>query len=182
MKSLLSVFLLLASSAFAETSSVYSSIKFEDCVAVNASYLLPKGEAEIDYYEGVCPSFAGYQLGVAGGDLRYAVTLSYQGTEIELPILLQFHDTSELVEWRFTRTKTNEETNKVVFSSLIYRLNVSEYLESGEINNKSKLVVVRLNQEKSCVIGILDNQAQMNEKARSIADNNNAPCLQDFNN
>lgn len=181
MKLLLSaIVVLITNSAFAVTDSVYTSLKVEDCIAINASYLLPEDEQEIDYYEGVCPSFGGYQIGVSGGDIRYSVTLSYNGTEIELPRLYQFHDAGEVAEWRYVRGAVAPSINQVVYTSLIYRLNYSDYQSNGDIVEKSKLVVVRLNKENSCVIGIIDNQSRMNERARVIADDGSAPCMTNF--
>lgn len=40
-----------------------------------------------------------------------------------------------------------------------------------------RLVVVRLNKEKSCILGILPTSNDMNEKARALADNPQAECL-----
>jgi hypothetical protein len=95
---------------------------------------------------------------------------------------MQFHDAGELAEWRYVRGAVSPNVNELVYTSLIYRLNYSDYASNGDIVNKSKMVVVRLNKEKSCVIGILDNESQMNEKARVMADNGSMPCLQNFNN
>ncbi|MCO5113348.1 MAG: hypothetical protein M9899_04140 [Bdellovibrionaceae bacterium] len=165
--------------AWAQTGpqSVYTSLNIQDCLTVESVMLLPEEEREIDYYTGVCPSYGGYTVGVSGGDLRYSLFLSYNGTEISLPSYYQFHETGNLAEWRYALKSTGFHSNELQLKALIYRIYYSDYDTNGNEVNKSNLIVVRLNKEKSCVIGIVPQQKDMNLAARKIADNPKARCV-----
>lgn len=175
MKSLLiSLLLLIGTYAQAKIGSVYTSVEPQDCVTINGSELL--AEPEIDFYEGECAAFGGYRVYISGGDIRYSLDLSYQGQSIDTIKLASFHDMgSAKIEWRYER-KGDGFDNTLEYTALIYRLNYTTYTENGEPTDKDMLVVVRLDQQNSCVIGTIEQQANMNEKARQLADNKSASC------
>lgn len=172
--------MLLSNTAFANISSTYTSLKVSDCTTMAAHFLLPEEEQEIDFYQGTCPALGGYKVGIEGSDLRYSLVLSYQGTNIPQPKLLQFHDVGETAEWRYISGFAGPVVNEPIYTALIYRLNYSDYLPNGDVVNKSKLVVVRLADEQSCVVGIVEQQADMNDVARTIADDSRVSCLTQF--
>lgn len=176
--SVLLTFFATAASAVYSPKSAYTSLKFEDCITVNSTDFLPESEQDVDFYAGVCPGFGGYSLMVSGGDLRYSLLLSFNGKNIPLPFLAQFHETGAVAEWRYTLTKTVVDfSNDLELKALIYRLNYSDMDRNGKNINKSMLVVVRLNKEKSCVIGKIPQQKDMNVVARKLADNPSAKCI-----
>lgn len=157
--------------------SVYTSLKAQDCITVESDSFSTEEEWMIDFYKGVCPSYGGYILGVSGGDLRYSVFLSYHGVEIALPSFYQFHDAGEVAEWRYTLKRTGEFSNELHLSALIYRIYYDDYdSESDSDEGASALIVVRLNKEKSCVLGQIPKQKDMNVLARKLADDPNAKC------
>ena len=60
--------------------SGYTSVKTEDCISQFSS---EEDMSEIDFYSAICPSFAGYQVEISGGDIRYDLKLNYNGTKIK---------------------------------------------------------------------------------------------------
>lgn len=175
MKILLTLGLLLSANAYAVPGSTYTSIVTSDCVVVASSEL--ETEPEIDYLTAECPALGGYRLMVSGGDIRYSLDLSYEGVEIPMVKLPSFHDLpSAKIEWRYNRERIGVVGN-VTYTALIYRLNRQVYTDNSVDENKDMLVVVRLNKEKSCVIGVVDQQKDMNKKAVRIADDSNAKCI-----
>lgn len=165
--------LALASTVQAATySSEYTSVNEDDCQTLESSALSDTDEG--DFYTGLCPSLGGYTVKISGGDLRYAVLLSYQDTVIQLIHPPGFHDMgSSKIEWR-TRTQNGVKE----YTALIYRLQFQDYNQkTGENFENEQLVVVRLNKADSCTVGVVNKQTNMNEKARKIADNLNAPCI-----
>ncbi|MEM7646350.1 MAG: hypothetical protein AAF203_05530 [Pseudomonadota bacterium] len=160
--------------AHPELESKYTSVKPADCFAANSSEL--ELEPEIDFYEGTCPAFGGYVVEISGGDIRYSLSLHYGKKKIDLPRPGAFHDMgSDVIEWRFNRHNSNGH-GPFHPNALIYRLNVADDLTEGP-KNIDRLIVVRLNKEKSCVIGDLSKVKDMNKKARAIADDFSSPCL-----
>lgn len=177
-KLILTSLFLFAQNIFANPESVYSSLDTKDCITIDSSELLPLDEQEIDYYEGECASFGGYQIGVVGGDIRYSVTLKYNKVEIDLPQLSAFHNPGNLAEWRFERNTSANNKKSLEYKSLIYRLNFDDYnAETEEPFTNTMLVVVKLDKENSCVTGIVNNKKNMNIEARKIADDLNAKCV-----
>ena len=82
MKSLISVIVGLASllsfsHAEARVYSIYSSLEEDSCIVYDAASL--HKNPEIDFLVSECPGYGGYQLMVSGGDLRYPLSLIYQG-------------------------------------------------------------------------------------------------------
>lgn len=177
MKILLTSVLLFSTYAFAEIGSSYTDIETSKCVVISSSEL--DGEEGVDYLTAECPSFGGYRLMVSGGDIRYSLDLSYEGVEIPMVKLSSFHDLpSAKVEWRYVRSNV-EWTPVVTYTALIYRLNRQVDPQTDE--NKDMLIVVRLNKDKSCVVGVVDQQTDMNVKARRIADDIDAKCIDPAN-
>lgn len=182
MKSLayLALLTLLSNVALANIASKYTSLKVSDCTTMAAHYLLPEEEQEVDFYQVACPALGGYKVGIEGGDLRYSLVLSFLGTNIPQPSLLQFHNVGETAEWRYIAGFAAPVVDEPVYTALIYRLNYADYLPNGDVVDKSKLVVVRLAEEQSCVVGIVEEQADMNDVARAIADDSRVSCLTQF--
>jgi len=144
--------------------SVYTTL--EKCDVIESSEL--EGDAEIDYFTAECPGREGYRVFHVGGDSRsWIVIKSGEETVIDLyndvmrnePGAFPFVS-GKVAEWRYQGD---------ALIALIFRVAGSD-LETDKL--KSELMVVRLGGKKSCVIGI----STSNEKAREIADNNEA-CL-----
>ena len=159
----------LPTSVFAgevEWKSIYTSIA-ADCIEVSSS----NQNAPIDFYEAQCKAFGGYGLKIEGGDLRYHPTLTYAGVELEIGGSYAFHDVaSDKIEWLYQREVDREGLGKVKWQGLIYRLNIAS--QDGIGKDKSVLFAVRLNQEKSCLLGT----AATNQEARNLVYDLSAPC------
>ena len=153
--------------AMTKAKSDYTSIDYRD----KKCRLIEKTEHAVVRS---CPAFAGYQiertdwdwaqLSVLYGKNNYAV--SYLG-----------HDLGSKAEWRYRQIN-----NKKVYHGLIFRvLNLPMDTDTGIFMNNvpkiERLVVVRLNKEKSCILGVLPTSNDMNEKARALADNPQAECV-----
>ncbi len=142
-----------------ERGSVYTDMKNE-CVVVSTA----TDQAPIDFYHAECKAFGGYRLTLTGGDLRYHPALYFGSTELNIPTPPSFHEpASDKVEWVYEHTIDQEGFGQLVWKALIYRLNVVD--ENNPEQNIEKLFVVRLDGEKSCLLGT----AQTNEKARELA-------------
>lgn len=177
----MSLFLIAAQSqAKTVVGSDYTSIAYADCKTIKDSEL--DKDAPIDYYTGNCAGLAGYGITVTGGDLRYDIVLTYKGTEIQTNNLWSFHNPgSDKVEWRY---EVNGKGKKV-YTALIYRQDFQYQDEvDGSIDptDHTQLVVVRLNGKKSCRIGIVAQQKNMNLAARNLADSKNTACQVDEQN
>jgi len=81
MKYTLLALLMFTNIGWAQNSSQYTSIESTDCVVVSSS--AESDMPEIDFYSMVCPSFAGYQVEISGGDIRYNLKLNYEGHAIK---------------------------------------------------------------------------------------------------
>lgn len=167
--------LLLLPTAWANPSTqhAYTSVKTDDCVTIESSANL--AEPEVDYYHGECPALGGYQVFITGGDLRYSLELHYAGQEVAPYRIYEFHDLgAKAIEWRYQIQAREAAMDHVKYQALIYRLRY-EHPESNK--DRDQLVVVRLAGAKSCVLGVLEQQTKMNEKARQLADDPNAQCM-----
>ncbi len=165
--------ILYTSVAFSQFDSVYTSVSSEDCLTISVS----NATDEIDFYSGECPSLGGYQVLVVGGDIRYNLDLKYNGVRIPTYKPGAFHDMgSTVIEWRYSKMGDGYQS-QVNYTALIYRLSLDTYTEEQGQVEKDTLVVVRLAQENSCVIGLVEQQANMNEKAQAIADDMSRTCL-----
>src|SRR4051812_25370259 len=75
--------------------SVYTDVK-KDCLTVSSS----NDKAPIDFFASECKAYGGYQLRIAGGDLRYGPELSFGGAQLDLQTPGAFHDmASDKIEW-----------------------------------------------------------------------------------
>jgi len=151
--------------------SVYTSVDVNDCIVLDSADY--DEEYEIDYLDALCKGIGPYTVRVAGGDLRYGISLLYRGSEIQLmESMFSFHDLgSKVVEWRFGKNNAGER----VFKAFIFR--VFSYEESSK---NSHLHVVKLNKSETCTVSVLTNEPDANNKAREIADNiENYSCSSD---
>ena len=165
------ILFLMSLSVPAEPLSTYTSVEPKDCVTIDSAEHYQ--EPEIDFYQAECPSFGPYRLLVTGGDIRYSIRLRYADIIFPLMELSSFHDLgSKRVEWRYEREKTDANNYRINYKALIYRLNYST-----EAGDKQALIVTRLNHEKSCVIGVIEQSDDMNKRARDLADSSETQCL-----
>lgn len=162
---------LFSSTAFAENHSTnrstYTSIKHKDCANISS-------EEDGQLYQVRCPAHAGYDLDVIGADVRYGLDITWKQKVVRHQPIMPFH-VGDKVEWRYRISQGAPE-----FYALIYRLYTAQFDGQDFLpreNDKQDLVVVRLNQEKSCIIGIITQGKQMNTEARQRADDLSAPCL-----
>lgn len=165
MKTLFALVFAISMNAFAANDSVYTSVAQKDCRVTESSEW--KKNPEIDYLTMFCAGKGGYKVKISGGDLRYPLFLIAGGRTITLTEIGAFHELgSDRIEWRGPAGTDR-------FTSLIYRLSIAD--ENG--NMSPSLYVVRLAGRASCVIGTVPQGNNMNERARQIADNENARCL-----
>ncbi|MGE5085932.1 MAG: hypothetical protein ACM3MG_06485 [Bacillota bacterium] len=163
----LSTFSVSALAQKTQTASKYTDMK-ADCIVVSQS----TDESPIDFYSSECKSFGGYTLRESGSDLRYGPELNYQDTEIDLQRPGTFHNLgSQKIEWIYDITQGEEGDGEINFKALIYRLSVADINPTKK--DKSILYVVRLNKEKSCLIGTVSS----NEAARKLANDSSAKCV-----
>lgn len=150
-----------------QTASKYTDLK-ADCIVVSQS----TDESPMDFYGSECKAFGGYTLKETGSDLRYGPELSYKDTEIDLQRPGTFHNMgSQKIEWVYDVTSGEEGDGEINFKALIYRLSVADMNPNKK--DKSVIYVVRLDKEKSCIIGT----ASSNEAARKLANNTAAKCV-----
>lgn len=188
MKNLLLLILALnlttLSASESKPSSKYTSIDILDCLTVINSEEI--ADAEIDFYKGFCPSFGGYEVEISGGDIRYDLKLHYNGKDLAIDDQVSgFRDMgSSKIEWRYQVNNDGDVLfgGDVKFTALIYRINFQTYNDETEKEyNESRLVVVRLDGAKSCVIGRVDaskykNSNEPNKVATKIADDLTQTC------
>ncbi|NRD69534.1 hypothetical protein HQR03_03155 [Psychrobacter okhotskensis] len=165
------VTLLATATATATTkmSSDYTSLKEEDCRTLNTDQ---------DIYQADCPSKHNYLLQAVGRDLRLGVNLIYNHHKVSYQPLPSFR-VGETVEWRYEKVG-----NLKKYHALIYRIYTAQidpldgdafYLSREQ--DKQQLVVIRLNKEKSCLLGVIEPSKNMNREARKLADNKLAECI-----
>jgi hypothetical protein len=166
--------LLISSQAFGakntDIKSVYTSIEAADCKTIEVA----TESDPIDFYTGECAGADGYSVLVTGGDLRYSIVLKVDGKQVELTNIGAFHSPgSNKIEWRGP-----VKNGKVQPSALIFRLNIDDSFDQNDLPvGTDSLFVVRLMGTKSCVIGVVKQQPEMNSKARTLADDLTLPCL-----
>jgi hypothetical protein len=145
--------------------SVYTDLT-KDCVTISRA----TNKAEIDFADQECKAFGGYQLNIAGGDVRYAPKLKYHGENINLHNPGAFHDMgSNKVEWIYFSTMDEAGQGSLKWVGWIYRLSVSR---PNGTESDSILYAVRLDGENSCALGT----AQTNEQARRLVYNSKPNC------
>lgn len=164
--------ILMSTVSFADVrvDSVYTSL-FDGCAVINSSDF--DEEFEIDYVTKECAGLAGYRPTIEGGDLRYSLSLTYGDTVVfDGQLTTAFNDTGEKAEWRY-EVKDRAE---ITYTALIYRINYQTYVNEAPAETTA-LVVVRLNAENTCVVGVVPAANDMNATARAIADDKSAPCI-----
>ena len=162
---------LLASTVNAATSKFnfsYTSLKEEDCQT--SLY-------DEDFYQADCPSKDNYSLQVFGRDLRYGASLIYGSHEVNYEPIPPFH-VGHTAEWRYEKIGDSKK-----YHALIYRIYTAQNdpLEGDAFflprdQDKQQLIVIRLNKEQSCLLGVIEQDRNMNQEARKLADNKSARC------
>ncbi|AFY01025.1 hypothetical protein [Bdellovibrio bacteriovorus] len=146
--------------------SVFTNLSTE-CVEISAA----TEQSPIDFYDAECKGFGGYQLNIAGGDLRYHPELAYGGQQIALNNPYSFHDlASPKVEWMYRKTNSLEDgSGSLQWIGFIYRL--SEATEDGT-SDVEVVYAVRLDGADTCSIGT----ASTEEQARALVLSSKARC------
>lgn len=164
------VTLLATTAATAKISSEYTSLKEQDCQFFST---------EEDSYQTNCPSKANYLLHTFSRDLRSGVDLIYNQHNVSFQPIPSFH-VGETAEWRYDKIG-----NQKKYHALIYRLYTIQidpldgddfYLPRDQ--DKQQLIVIRLNKENSCLLGVIEPSKNMNTAARKLADNKSAKCIE----
>ena len=177
MKSVL-LFLVVLAGVFAAQAnaallSTYTSVKDATCVIYDAAALHPK--PEIDFLTQECAGLGGYQVMVEGGDLRYPMHLVYNGLKITLSNVGAFHQLgSDKIEWLYARAN-----GQVNYKALIHRIN---YADPSGAKDLTMLIVTKLAGEKTCPVAIVTASADMNQKARAIAEKTDSMSCLDWDN
>ncbi len=172
--------------------SEYTSLKAENCRTIE--FIADHAGS----YHASCPAKAPYQLEVEGIDLRYGLNVIYDGsdnkkTDDSKPKHTvrywypQFFQVGDTVEWRYSQNKQGQKN----YHALIYRVysanQSADYSDNGDENgmekrDKQELFVVRLDKDKSCILGKIPASKDMNVKARQLADDMTANCPIQLNN
>ncbi len=182
MKSLLlSLFVIsgmFAAHANAELLSTYTSISDPGCVIYDAASL--HKDPEIDFLTEECAGLGGYRVMISGGDLRYPLHLVYNGKEITLTNVGAFHQLgANQIEWLYERTKNPVQgQSQVTYKALIHRINYADVAADKDL---TMLVVTKLAQENTCPVAIVKAAADMNQKARAIAEKADSMSCLDLN-
>ena len=162
--------LLATTVATANNSSEYTSLREEDCQILNMVDNL---------HQANCPSKANYLLRTFSRDLRSGVDLIYGNHEVSYAPIPHFN-IGQTAEWRYEKIGYSKK-----YHSLIYRIYTAQidpldgdafYLPREQ--DKQQLVVIRLNKEKSCLLGVIEPSKNMNREARKLADNKLAECIE----
>ncbi len=160
--------------------SAYTSLENKDCQVLDSSEMNPN--AEIDYFDSVCPGRDGYEVKLLGGDSRSWIGLLKKGeaysdgAEFHAPL---FRGTEGYfpnvqgtkLEWRYADGKL------VAFILRMTAQDIEDYEKSNE-----NLVVLRVDTSdlsKTCLVGSVNvaKVKKSNEAARAIADDLSKPCL-----
>lgn len=155
-----------APSAKTSFKSVYTDLD-KDCTVISAA----TDKAPIDFYQAECKSFGGYRLQVKGGDLRYHPELSFGDKVLAIKTPSVFHDVaSSKIEWVFKHTIDEDGLGEIEWKGLIYRLEIDDL---GDVDRSTLLLyAIRLDGEKTCLIGT----TQSNAKARELVYNSKSGC------
>ena len=119
-----------------------------------------------------CPSFANYKIERSDGDWTY-LTLSYGSHKI----FSMSHELGKKAEWRYRMVGNKKQYHGLIFRTLTMQLDDGMFLSDAPMIEK--LVVMRLDKEKSCILGVLPVDKNTNEKARQLADDTKAICMPD---
>ena len=161
------VLLLLSSTAFAQTSSIYTGLKEKDCKVFK--------EPVEDGYIGICPGVAGYALELLEGDLRQSINViapDKKKYELSLwsSVSTAFSSIGEKAEWRM-KGKTP--------IALILRFNASEDPEDP-VKTTSYLVITKISKSEVCIVDIVKPSKNQNSEARALADASATRACQQF--
>lgn len=155
--------------AKAELTSSYTSLLEADCQTIDND----------NFYQALCPAQGDYQLEVYAGDLRSGVELIYDDHRVDYATV-EPAQYGKVAEWRFSMQHSSP-----TYHALIYRLHVAQVsnTDSADLflppsHDRDQLVVIRLAEEKSCLLGIIEQTDNMNQKARALADDKTAPCIE----
>ncbi|HEU4712396.1 MAG TPA: hypothetical protein VFS76_12565 [Pyrinomonadaceae bacterium] len=172
MKTAVSILLLMAVSAVAQTnSSVYTPLTEKQCRTVKAV------DPMTNDYEGVCRGVSGYTLIVTEGDLRQNVTVVTpkrvkHSLDLWEVISGGFSTVGPKAEWRMAK-----QNGKLTPVALIIRYNANDDPESPN-KQSSYLAVAKITPTEICVTDKIMPGAKANEEARQAADAAaNKPCL-----
>jgi len=161
---------LFAASAPAFALSHHTSVDPKDCVVAESSEL--DKEHEIDHKASECPGLGGYRIFVAGGDVRYSITLGFGQKQMELTKVGAFHDVgSKKIEWVYERPQRkddefSEDIAQVKYLALIHRISFPKQPDDDKWT--SRLYVTKLAGENSCVVGVVEASDKMNDKATAM--------------
>lgn len=157
-------FALCSVAAMANPQSQYTSMK--SCKESKPEYWL---------IEKNCPSVGGYKPRFIYDDSPIAeLSLSfgrYNVSYYDNDDNTAESDFGETMEWRYTQS--GGQRNYHAFIIRTYRWRIGS---SSSRPNEQQLLVIRLNKGNSCVLGVIPQSANMNERARQLADNKNARC------
>ena len=109
-----------------------------------------------------------YDVLLMSNDLRTSLMLKHDALELMYSPSAP-HYVGDVLEWRY-----RVHNGKKHHHALIYRLYVNETLHQHQY--RSYLVVIRLQGNASCYLGVISPKARMNDKARTLADDSNATC------
>lgn len=155
--------------AKAELTSSYTSLLEVDCQTIDND----------NFYQALCPAKGDYQLEVYAGDLRSGVELIYDDHRVDYAPV-EPSQYGKVAEWRFSAQHSSP-----AYHAVIYRLHVAQVSDAyaadlfqSSSHDQDQLVVIRLAEEKSCLLGIIKQADNMNQKARALADDKTAPCVE----
>lgn len=157
-----------ANAESAELASSYTSLLAADCQTIDND----------DFYQALCPANGDYQLMVYAGDLHSGIELSYDDHQINYEAV-EPSQVGEVAEWRFSK-----QSSSIKYHALIYRISVAQINTEDAADSflppsddKDQLVVLRLAETRSCLLGIIEQGELMNQKARELADDETAVCI-----
>lgn len=150
--------------------TIYTELDGKGCKTVNLN-------EEIGASDTVCEGLAGYKLSVEDFDARMDLTvIDPAGKKYKLDFAektgeASFSAIANKVEWRVIKNN-----GKVVPVGLIVRWNASNPEDSQKTT--SYLMVSKITEKESCVVGVIKPSATANEEARKLADiATTKPCL-----
>lgn len=159
---------LLPITAWAETQFTYTSLQEKDCK------LTSRDSINLSSIH-TCPSLGGYRIQQVAGDERIGLNIEYGKKSLFYSGASFEANVGDKIEWRYT-----EQGQKKHYHALIFRVYTLPMGNDGLFNQQQRiqqLIVVRLRQNKSCILAEVPSSSNMNEQARAIADNPNAKCL-----